>query len=198
MGTRRVVVVVASLAALVTAIPGWAAPAAPAPTSSVATYAHGVRLPADTVSASWSDVRPGCRGRLEATGPTVSGTTTVVTGGFTSRWFRPRHGSLLTMSGDQGGDREIQQDEESYGLSVRVRARHHRWSPWWRLGVTIEPSAPGLPLLLTTATSGAAVTLSELARPGHRLPVQQVQVGVVDRVTSTARVDDTFTVRVGC
>jgi hypothetical protein len=184
--------------AVASATTSWATTTPPAPTASVATYVQGTELPVTTVSAAWSKVTPGCAGRLEASGPTVSGTTTVATGGFTSRWFRPRGGQLLSLTAGQGGDRRWQPFAEGFALGVRLRTHHSQWSPWWHLRMDVQPQSPPLPQLLIEFSAGMGVTLLELPRKGHPLPEQQLQVRLIDRITSTASVDDTFGVAMGC
>ena len=162
------------------------------------TYVQGVPLPASPVSAAWSNVTPGCGGRLTVSGPAVSGTTTVATGGLTSRWFRPDRGHLLTVFAEQGGDRHFRPLPEGFALSMRVREQGHRWTRWWTMSMTTEPSSPPLPDLLFQYSIGFGLTVVESSRKGRPLPLQQVQFGIKDRITSTATVDDEFAVAVGC
>lgn len=193
----------AALAALgglgvATAAPGWASPAAPAPTVSVATYVQGVQLPANIATASWSKVKPGCAGVMTLSGPSVSGTTTVATGAMTSRWFRPRNGRLLSLTVGQNGSSYWRPFPEGFHLKVRLRAQGHRWSPWFNLAMTLEPSSPPLPDLVVQYSLGLGLVLSEETRKGHPLPLQQVQTRLIDSATSTAVLDDEFALTMGC
>jgi hypothetical protein len=193
----------AALAALggvvvATAAPGWATPAAPEPTSSVATYVQGQRLPASVATAAWSHVVLGCAGHWTVSGPSVSGATTIATGAMTSRWFRPRHGTLLSMSADQGGNRLWQPFPEGFDLKVRVRDRHNAWSPWFGMSMMLTPSSPPLPGVIFSVSGGGGFTLGEISRDGRPLPPQQVQVKLRDAATSTGTLDDAFAVKIGC
>ena len=114
----------------------------------------------------------GRAGSLQVSGPAASGTTTVVKGDFLSRPFRPHDGKLIDAGVDQGGHRLLQPLPEGVGISMRIRAVGHPWSRWFGFG--------------------------ELPRPGHRLPMQQVQVRLHDTITSTGSINDGFTVRFGC
>ena len=64
--------------------------------------------------------------------------------------------------------------------------------------MTTEPSSPPLPDLLFQYSIGFGLTVVESSRKGRPLPLQQVQFGIKDRITSTATVDDEFAVAVGC
>ena len=198
MGRRRLVVGALAFGAAVTAMPGWAAPSATAPTASAATYVRDVQLPASTVSAKWTKVMAGCGGRLEVSGPVVSGTTTIATGDLTTKWFRPHDDRLVSVYAMQGGDRHFTPFPEGFRMAVRQRARGHGWTPWWTMTMTSEPSQPPVPDLLVEVSAGVGFTLMEIPQRGQPLPVQQVQVHLVDRITSTATVDDEFGVVAGC
>jgi hypothetical protein len=192
----RAVLVFAALSAAAVATPGWASPAAPEPTASVATYVQGRQLPASVATASWSNVAPGCAGDLTFSGPTVTGTTTVARGALTSRWFRPRGGVLLSVFGAQGGNNEWQPFAQGFDIKVRVRAKGRSWSPWMGTGARIAGSS--VPGVLFQVSMGVGMTLGEISQNGRPLPLQQVQTRLVDTVTSTGTVDDRFTVKMGC
>src|SRR3954451_13824012 len=195
----RLVVSVACCAALIGGSAAFAAPGRggpPAPTVQVTTYlATGTALPVSTIAAGWTHVSPGCRGQMQASGPAVTGTTTLVRGDMVSRPFRPRRGQLLSVSVEQGGRRLLQPLTENFGLAVRLRAMGHRWSPWYNLGVTSDPSIPP-PSLLLSFSVGASIGLVERPRPN--MPMQQVETRLSDRVTATGDVNDSFGVQVGC
>ena len=196
MGARRFVVLTLVISALGGA-GAWAAPV-PSPTSAVTTYlANGTALPVTPVSATWSGGTPGCAGALEASGPVASGTTTVVTGDFLSRAFRPRTGNLADLSGFMGGRRLVQPLPETFVMSIRLRAVGHRWTPWFTLSMSTQPATPPDPLF--TVSAGAGIGIAEAPpRPGHRLPLQQIELKLRDEITSTGSADDVFRVRVGC
>lgn len=193
----------AALAALggivvATGTPGWASPTAPAPTVSVATYVQGVQLPANLATATWSKVKPGCGGVMTLSGPNVSGTTTVASGAMTSRWFRPRNGRLLALDVGQDGNNVWRPFSEGFDVRLRVRTRDQRWSPWWDMRMTLEPPSPPLPEVVVQVSMGLGLVLSERTRKGHPLPLQQVQVRMVDSATSTGTLDDQFALTLGC
>ena len=203
MGGRRLLVTAVALSALggvnaSAAPPGNPAPGNPAPTASVTTYlAGGTASPVTAVSAAWSQLTPGCAGSLEASGPVVAGTTTVVTGDFVSRPFRPRGGRLADFIGNMGGRRLVQPFPEGFDLSIRLRVVGRHWTPWFTLGVTVESSVP--PDLLLTHAAGAGLGFAEApARRGHQLPLQQVQLKLHDEITSSGTADDVFRVEIGC
>jgi hypothetical protein len=198
MLTRGRVIAVASAAvAVATAAPGWTAPAAPEPTASVATYVQGSKLPASVATATWSDIVLGCAGRLTVSGPTVSGATTVATAAMTSRWFRPRHGKLLSLSGNEGGRKLWQPSPEGFDLKVRLRDKKTGWSPWFGLSMRSTPSSSPLDGLFFQVSGGGGVTFLE-GSDGRPLPLQQVQVKLVDTATSTGTLNDDFDVKMGC
>ena len=198
MSTRGLVAIAALTAAAVAA-PSWAAPgtaAAPQPTASVATYVQDVQLPASVATASWSKLVLGCAGELAVSGPTATGTTTVARGAMTSRWFRPRNGILLTIFGSQGGNNEWQPLPQGFEMKVRVRDKGRSWSSWFGTGAKIDGSP--VPGVLFQLSMGVGMTLGEVSRGNRPLPVQQVEVRLVDTVTSTGTIDDRFGVKMGC
>src|SRR4051794_31933613 len=167
----RAVATVAVLAALTTTSAWASAPhsASPAPAASATTYLpNGTALPVSPVTAVWSHVVPGCAGQLDASGPVVSGTTTVARGEFLSRVFRPRGGRLVTLSIEQGGRRVAQPMPEGFAMAFRVRAVGHHWSPWWSLHGIVLPGTlqalPQVPLFVTQV--GASLGVIEAPQRG--------------------------------
>jgi hypothetical protein len=184
---------------LAAATGAWAGPAVPPPAAAVTTYlSGGATLPVSGVSADWSGVKPGCSGTLRASGVIVSGTTTVVTGQFTSQAFRPRHGRLLQVRLNQDGREVVQPLPEGYVASFRFRVLGHRWTSWFTFGVTSEPSKPPASLLYSYSTGGGIGITEALPRSGHQLPVQQVQTRFRDVITATGMADDEWKLRLGC
>src|SRR3954454_24438627 len=106
MAGRGWVAGVALVAAAATAVPAWSAPRTPAPTASVATYLQGEQLPVSAMTARWTDVHPGCSGRLDVGGETATGTTTVVTAvvtaDFVSHPFVPHRAQVLSVGFERG------------------------------------------------------------------------------------------------
>lgn len=200
MGVRGFVVMSSALAVLMGVTGAQAEPAVPPPSAAVTTYLPtGTALPVSGVTAEWSDVKPGCSGTLRASGLVASGTTTKVTGLFTSQFFRPRNGQLLTFGLSQGGREVLQPLPEGYGASFRVRTPGHHWSRWFTFGLTKEPPQPAGLSLLYSSSVGASVGVAEAAaRPGHRLPLQQVQSRFRGTLTATGTADEEWTVRLGC
>lgn len=193
----RAVAVVAALGIL--AGPGaWAdepGAASRAPSASVTTYLpSGTPLPVSPVTAEWSNVTPGCAGRLKASGSVLTGTTTVVRGAFLSRVFRPRDGRLLSIGVERGGQRIVQPLPEGFRFAFRDRVVGHRWSHWFSLHGRVEPTLPGP----YTTSVGVTLVVAKATRAGHQLPREQVQVRLGDRLSSTGVVDDAFDVRIGC
>jgi hypothetical protein len=196
MNARRVVptACLLSLAGLV----GTSADAspAPAPAVSVVTYvATGTALPATTVSAAWSQVKPGCGGTLAASGAVLSGTSTVVQGVFTSRAFRPRGGLIGLVGLSEDGRTIMKPFPQGMSVAFRMRNIGHAWSRWWSFSFTTDPDFP--PSLLTYSTEGGSIALFELA-PRGRPPLQQVQIRLGDQITKTGLADDRFDVAIGC
>jgi len=191
--TRRVLVLAAMLAAAATAAPALAGPATPAPTASVATYVQGVQLPASPVSAAWSHVHAGCSGRLDVTGNSASGTTTVVTGRFTSRTFVPHRAQVLSIGFARQRQDLVALDNESLQVSVRLRI-DASWTPWFSFGVGGMPPQP----FLVSYADGGGMRLIQTGKLPKHPPHMQAQFRVVEKLTETGSADDSFGVGIGC
>jgi hypothetical protein len=117
---------------------------------------------------------------------------------MTSRWFRPRHGLLLSVFGDQGGHDMVQPFPEGFDMKFRAREKNHRWSPWFGMSMTIDPTSSPLSGVLFQLSVGGGFSVGEMSPDGRRLPRQQVQVKLVDSATSTGTLNDGFAVKMGC
>jgi hypothetical protein len=165
------------------------------PALSITTYLPGsVVAPVSGVSGSWTVSKPGRSAELSLSGVIVTGTTTAVVANWTSGWYRPPGGKLLTVGYSIDRLYPVDLSAEIASAQFRMRTKSESWSPWFGLTDNHQPGV----VLVERSEGGGFGVVEASAGPDRAEPkLTQIQTRITNQFTATGRVTENVTLTAG-